>query len=174
MSISDSQKILKYVDILYNTALKSTMTHRHAAMIFSGGKPISIGYNHDRCYLYRNCILSCHAEVHALWQYFDQNNLSFYKTYLNDSRRIISLRKRNNNSPKKIKLDSNLKLIVIRINNQGLLRGSKPCCHCLESLKMFGIKKIYYSTDEGKILKFSIDQINCNHFSGRQRQFYKK
>lgn len=170
--LSTSQKILKYVDVLFEAAQKSPMLHKHAAMIFSGGKPISIGYNHDRMYLSRKCILSCHAEVHALSQYLDHNKRSYYKNYLNDTERTLSFRKKNGESPR-MRLNGNLKLIVIRVNNQGSLKGSKPCSHCLESIKMFGIKKIYYSTDDGEILKYSTDQVNCPYLSSRQRQYYK-
>jgi tRNA(Arg) A34 adenosine deaminase TadA len=44
-------------------------------------------------------------------------------------------------------------LYVIRINNIGQLRYSKPCQGCMRAIKVFNIKRVVYSTNEGyKIL----------------------
>ncbi|MEO6068462.1 MAG: hypothetical protein ABIQ41_10850 [Gemmatimonadales bacterium] len=54
------------------------------------------------------------------------------------------------------------KLIMycIRINKAENLVESKPCSHCLEVLKNFGIRKIIYSTSNGTLVSESIARIN--------------
>ena len=42
-------------------------------------------------------------------------------------------------------------IVVIRFGRDGSLKNSRPCNHCLESIKFYRIKKIMYSTDEGTI-----------------------
>jgi hypothetical protein len=53
------------------------------------------------------------------------------------------------NNPKTINM------VVIRINKNGIIGESRPCCDCLKMLNMskFIIKYIYYSTAEGTIIK---------------------
>lgn len=48
-------------------------------------------------------------------------------------------------------------LLVIRINAQGELTESKPCSHCVEVLKEYGIRKVSYSTKEGIIVSESLE-----------------
>jgi len=50
---------------------------------------------------------------------------------------------------------------------------SKPCAHCTHILKMFGIKNIYYSNDEGDIIKMDINEY-VEYSSGTSRYFTKK
>lgn len=49
-------------------------------------------------------------------------------------------------------------IIVIRkknSNNNGL-GNARPCCKCLNVMKKLGIKKIYYSNDDGSIIKENV------------------
>jgi hypothetical protein len=66
-----------------------------------------------------------------------------------------------------------LKIIVIRTDKNGNLRDSKPCVHCLENMKFFGIKTVYYSTNEGTMEKVKTEDISGDHLSGRQNSFYR-
>lgn len=47
-------------------------------------------------------------------------------------------------------IDNHVKLVVLRLNKYGLC-NSKPCPNCQEVLDGFGITKVWYSTNEGKI-----------------------
>ena len=87
-----SGKIERMLRVLEPHTEKSNMTQKHAAMLISGGKPITIGYNHNRGTSHGKMILSFHAEVHALSQFLDLNNCSFLKNYLNDSERCMSFK----------------------------------------------------------------------------------
>jgi len=62
--------------------------------------------------------------------------------------------------------------MVIRMDRDGRLRNSFPCNHCLDNLKLFGFRNIYYSTDNGIIVKHRVDKLEPSHSSSRQRQYY--
>lgn len=55
-------------------------------------------------------------------------------------------------------------LVIIRINRQGDLCSSKPCANCIKYLKLYGIKKIFYSSDEG-FETTSFDKIENTHMT---------
>lgn len=66
-----------------------------------------------------------------------------------------------------------LKIIVIRTDKFGNLRDSKPCNHCLENMKLFGIRTVYYSTNEGNVEKYKTEDIESDHHSGRQVSYHR-
>ena len=94
---------------------------------------IAIGYNHYR----PNYVQSIHAEEDAMNKY------------------IVKQKRKNNK--KRPKID----ILVIRITNNGNLKNSKPCLHCILKLESFAsvvnIKNVYYSNDNGEIehIKFN-------------------
>jgi hypothetical protein len=59
-----------------------------------------------------------------------------------------------------------ISMVIIRINNSGTLKNSKPCYNCLmklQKLYLFGYNlcNIYYSDENGKIIKKKyIDLLN--------------
>lgn len=85
----------------------------------------------------RKCI-SCHAEVNVLQKY--------------NPRRGPPLRKTT--------------LIVIRIDTEGNLIQSKPCYHCCETIKQYGIKKIIYSDDDGYLRKEKVRNLDTRESIG--------
>ena len=87
-----SGKIGRMLRLLEPHTDKSDMMQKHAAMLMSGGKPITIGYNHNRGASNGKMILSFHAEVHALSQFFELNNCNNLRNYLNDSERCMSFK----------------------------------------------------------------------------------
>lgn len=46
-------------------------------------------------------------------------------------------------------IDENLKMVIIRLNKRGELRCSKPCRNCSKIIRGLGIKKIWWSIDNG-------------------------
>lgn len=93
-----SSKISRWVNTLSQHTVKSNMVSQHAAGIISGGKILSIGYNHDRMCTNGKFILSYHAETHALTQYIDTNNLSHLKNFMNDTTKALSFRRGGKNA----------------------------------------------------------------------------
>jgi len=49
-------------------------------------------------------------------------------------------------------------IVVARVNNQNKLRIAKPCACCSLALEESGVKKIYYSTDDGFVYNFPVDR----------------
>jgi len=66
-----------------------------------------------------------------------------------------------------------LEILVIRLDKAGSLKNSKPCSHCLATMKLFGIKTVYYSTDEGTIERHRVCELSTEHFSGGQKRLFR-
>lgn len=49
----------------------------------------------------------------------------------------------------KVYIDSNLKMVIVRLNKHGQLRDSKPCSKCSAIISALGIEKVYWSTENG-------------------------
>lgn len=48
-------------------------------------------------------------------------------------------------------VDSSLRVVVVRLNKRGELRCSKPCEKCSQILDVLGVKKIWWSEENGFI-----------------------
>lgn len=106
----------------------------HVAIIPNSKGFITSTNNYHRNYLNKKFIYSLHAEVSVLHKY---NN-------------IIK------NKNKKIK-----ELIVLRMTRCGLIRNSKPCRKCCETMNNYNVKTVIYSEDDGTMTKIKIkDLIN--------------
>lgn len=57
-------------------------------------------------------------------------------------------------------IDSSIKLVNIRLNKYGELRDSKPCGNCQPVLDGLNITKIWYSTNEGKMVCLNSPESN--------------
>ena len=57
-------------------------------------------------------------------------------------------------------------IVVIRINNNNELRSSNPCAHCVNVMKLFGIRKVIYSTNDGNFISELLDNIQTNNSVG--------
>ena len=63
----------------------------------------------------------------------------------------------------------NYKITVVTTSN-GVLKQSKPCMHCLESIKLIGIQRITYSIHDGYITEKACD-MKTDHMSYGQKQY---
>ena len=97
--MSNTRKVMRLANLLIPYTDKSNMLSKHAAMVISGGKPMSFGYNHDRMTSSKRPIMSYHAEVHAISNFLYSQNMNELKSYLNDSCQCMSFRKKNIGSP---------------------------------------------------------------------------
>lgn len=111
--------------VAVNEATKSTHRHRLGAVVFKRKHIISKAHNRS----YRYC------------SRLDPKFTSF-RTSLHAEVGSILAAKRDL---------KNTSLLVVRINPQGLLKLAKPCQKCLTFIQYVGIKKVYYSTEEGTI-----------------------
>jgi deoxycytidylate deaminase len=64
-------------------------------------------------------------------------------------------------------------MYVIRVNKNDELVNSKPCKSCIEVMRMFGIKNIYYSTETGELKKEKTIDIESEHMSIAHKNFTK-
>lgn len=73
------------------------------------------------------------------------------------------------------KLSKNMDIIVIRVNNQNILKNSRPCNQCIEKLLLCGIRKVYYSNEYGNIVsEFVKDMVHIFVSSGNRHKLNKK
>ena len=52
-------------------------------------------------------------------------------------------------------IDGSLKMVIIRLNKRGELRCSRPCEKCSQILQTLGIRKVWWSEDNGFCCKQS-------------------
>ena len=103
------------------TACKSDMSHRHGCVIVHGDTILAEGWNKSKTYY--NHAFSIHAESDTIHRCRKK-----YKDIFSD-----------------------VELYVVRIGPDSLdncLKYSKPCDNCQKLICRFGIKRIFYSTND--------------------------
>jgi len=63
----------KLISVAAEQALGSRMQSRHGAVLALHNKVVSTGTNHSRGYLNRQQVMSCHAEIDALYSFVRQS-----------------------------------------------------------------------------------------------------
>ena len=58
-----------------------------------------------------------------------------------------------------------LSMMVIRINKKGEIRNSKCCVMCVSQMKAFNIKIVYYTDDDGSIIREKVKYMTNNFIS---------
>jgi deoxycytidylate deaminase len=58
-----------------------------------------------------------------------------------------------------------LDIFIIRVNEKSYLKNSRPCNTCIEILKRKGIRKAYYSNEDGEIVYEFIENMPKIHES---------
>jgi tRNA(Arg) A34 adenosine deaminase TadA len=122
---------------LYEVANKSMVDQQLAAALLKSNKLIT-----KPCCNIPNNFGSIHAEANAISTFFDK--------YIGK----INTKKKYN-------------LIVIRKNQCGGTCNARPCYKCLDMMKIYGIKKVYYSigNDENIICENVKDMISIHSSS---------
>lgn len=128
-----NQRYKALINLAYQEALASSMHSRHGAVLFTNKKKVCS----KSCNKYGGKILgfdvpSCHAEACCIEKYKRKN----YKKY------------------------NNINILVLRIDINGNLMDSTPCLLCVNLMKTFGIKKVFYSNKEGDIACKNVCEIN--------------
>jgi deoxycytidylate deaminase len=137
---------LKIIHSLINSIddLKSSQYHHHYSGIYRNGKRMCTGYNHLRnCYNGNCTCYSTHAEMDVIHKAL-KNNIEL----------------------------NNCTIAVIRFGRDGLLKNSRPCNHCLDTMKFHRIKKIMYSTDDGTIKTERPEYMEHMHISSGWSAFH--
>ena len=63
-------------------------------------------------------------------------------------------------------------ILVIRINKNLALRNSRPCTQCIEKLFKLGIRKVYYSNEDGHIVREFVEHMEKTHISSGTRHMF--
>lgn len=50
-------------------------------------------------------------------------------------------------------------LLVVRVSANGQLCDSKPCCMCVNLMRLHGVKRVYYSNVDGEMCCQKISQL---------------
>ena len=132
--------MLNKLNLAKEMARKSTMANRHGAVLWSGGKICGCGYNHtdiDNLRLKKienKRIASIHAEMDCL------NSCLFFL--------------KNRNKKK-------CNMLVIRLSREDeKLCKSEPCSLCTKLLKKCNVKKVFYTTSDGRIESIRVNKID--------------
>jgi len=105
---------------------------QHFSGIYRNGKMICRGSNHLRNCFNGECIcFSTHAEMDVLHKVLKRCKIQPFKD-------VIDL--------------SDHTIVVVRISREGLIKNSRPCNQCLDTMIKYRIKKILYSNDLGTFI----------------------
>jgi hypothetical protein len=127
--------------------------HHHYSGIYRNGKKIYSGSNHLRNCFNGKCICySTHAEMDVL-------NKVLKNLKIQTKNNVIDL--------------SNYTIVVVRFGKDGLLKNSRPCNNCINTMCKYRIKKIMYSTDNGSILSEKPEEMELIHISSGWNAFKK-
>lgn len=124
-------KINWYISESVKEAKKSTMLHRHGAIIIRKGEIIGRGFNYQYSNKKHGHYWSMHAEKDAIFDCYRKKA---------DTTGAI--------------------LIVIRLAPADNLSNSRPCIGCAEKIIQSKIKSIYYSIDNNTMTNISTKTIN--------------
>lgn len=121
-----------------NACKKSTCEHTVAAVLYKGGAVIRATCNDIRPMAYRK-------------KYFDHGEPS---------------RHAEMNAIHGIPRDviSKCSMFVLRLDKKGLIRSAKPCSACASALYNAGIKKVYYTSYSGDILKLDFNELISGNY----------
>lgn len=132
-----ANKFYHEIETLKKIANQSTLLHKHGACLLHKSKIVSIGYN----------------------KYFNIWNYNGIKVKTTIHAEIDTISKYPN------KYVKGMDIMIIRIGGSNTLRNSRPCNSCIDTLKKKGIRKVYYSTDEGHIMFEYIRDMSKIHIS---------
>lgn len=54
-------------------------------------------------------------------------------------------------------------ILVIRVTADGELANSRPCNHCIMTMREMGIRRVFYSDGKGNIVSEKVDEMEMTH-----------
>lgn len=156
------------ISIAKNVALTGQMLNKHGAVAFDHGRKIALCSATNSHDLFGRGDLmelpSIHAECKCL--HILQTPRIYHKNKLHLHNHSLGRRTSSQTQTKtKTKRRKKLNILVIRINGEGKLGNSRPCASCIEKMKTFGIYRVYYSDNTGKIIWEKLTEIINDHIS---------
>lgn len=132
------------IRLLKKIAIESIVYYKHAAALMSGDTIYSSGAN-------------------KFVKEIKMNDQTYYKTMHAEITVFEKLPK------KKVR---GMDILVIRINKNLALRNSRPCNQCIDKLSKLGIRKVYYSNEEGNIVWEFVEQMEKTHISSGTKYLF--
>jgi len=147
--------INKIIDTIIKKAYRNWKPCRairvyHYSAAFDGNKMI--------CFTQNNPIKT-HAGAYRIGEDFNLPKYKEFPFFHSESRLIDRLLSKYNT------IDPNWSIVVMRINRQGLILGSKPCENCSKLLNSVGLNDVYYSTDDGDFVDNIGNLIQANQLT---------
>lgn len=125
-----------HIDLLKKIAQYSSLQHKHAACLIKSGEIFSFGYNK------------------YIKKIFIENKTIMYTIHAE----VDAVCKVPNKSVK------GMDILIIRIGTNKL-KNSRPCNSCIDKLSRYGIRKVYYSNEDGDIVCEFLDSMPKLHNS---------
>ena len=148
MGLQCSNNDDRYTNIALDEAHKSHVTFRHGCVAVASGKVVARGCNNYRTFSKDGLIgssCSCHAEIDVLRKCLKQN-----------------IRKK-------------ITIYIVRISSNGKqIMSSMPCVECVNKMKLFNIRSIIYSTDNGNMAKSTLSTYTTSHYSSGYKVIHSK
>ncbi len=137
-----NKKIIRHA---FNACRKSECEHQLAAVLYKGGAVIRIATNNIKTMQYRK-------------KYFSHKEPS---------------RHAEMNAIHGIPRDviERCSLLVVRLDRKNRIKSAKPCEACAKALYDAGIKKVYYTSYSGDILKLNFDDVYYDQY---KKEDYRK
>ena len=129
------QHVAKYLGTA-QTFARNTNSHNHYALLVYGDMVLASGYNTFPNTTLRNVRIKSKYGRTKYSVHAERNVLESY---------LSSIKAKQRRSKTK-----NCYMIIFSITRGGKLRESKPCASCIELLREFKIREVYYSTRSGK------------------------
>lgn len=67
------------------------------------------------------------------------------------------------------KYTKGMDILIIRVNRQLVMKNSRPCNVCIDKLRQKGIRRAYYSNDQGQVVYEYVDRMPKLHESSANR-----
>lgn len=134
-----SKTIIQYAK---NACKRSSCEHTLAAVLYKGGSVIRIACNESKPLGYRK-------------KYFAHGEPSRHAEM-----NVI------HGIPRDV--IAKCSILVVRLNKKNELKSAKPCLACANALNDAGLKKVFYSSYSGDILKLDFDELRSGNYSKEQ------
>jgi deoxycytidylate deaminase len=142
-----SKKYTNTICILKKLAINSNLQQKHAAALIRKKSIISIGMN----------IFSNKINIVV-----NKEKQIYYKTVHAEMNIFKKLQKKSYKG---------FDIFVIRIDKHANLKNSRPCSCCIEKLDKIGIRKVYYSNENGDIVSEFVKNMEKTHSSSGTKFF---
>ena len=116
----------------------------HFTIAFDGNKPLLIAQNNP---------IKINHKAKRIGKQFNINTYQEFPYVHSESHLISKLLDRYNS------IDTNLSIVNVRINRQGIVLLSKPCNNCQKILQAVGLNKIYWTIDGNTFDSYHSDKI---------------